>query len=334
MSATCFYASGGSASTDGQTYIPCNTTAVEQGGHSACCASGDMCFTNGLCKAGEGQWNWNWRVACTDPTFQDPSCPNYCRGIESDDQAHLVFQCSDNDTWCCATGNVDRFARNYNFTCCENPELTMELGPAVFYGTAMAQVAISTLGVFSSQTTTSLIPKPSASSNVSQVTALTTMNATGYYSTETPVPTQDTTTTPAATSSASRTSPSSKALQIGLGVGISLGLAAIALVAYMFFRLGQRRSQPSGLDHQMMQNDDAKTSMPLPTHLHWLQYGGVPAAVGHEMDGQNPMAEMAHSVPVELEDRAIMESHNTGVHHYRSESEYSSFYFPISLASK
>ncbi|KAF7529950.1 hypothetical protein G7054_g9721 [Neopestalotiopsis clavispora] len=322
MSATCYYASGGGASTDGDTYIPCNTTAVEQGGHSACCAPGDMCFTNGLCKAGEGQWNWNWRIGCTDPTFQDPACPIYCRGIESDDQAHLVFQCSDNDTWCCATGNVDRFVRNYNFTCCDNPELTMALGPAVFYGTAQAQVVISTLGTSSSTTMT---VTTSTSSTASQQFTASTMDVTGY-STETPVSTQDATPV-AATSSAAAVSqtPSSKALPMGLGVGIPVGLALIALVAYLFFRLGQRRSQPPVPD-QMVTND-TKMSGPPPAYLHGTQHGG------HEMEGQNAMAEMAHSVPVELEDRA-MGYHNMGISHYRPQSESSTFYSPSSPYSK
>ena len=82
MSATCYFASGKNADLSGSTYIPCNTTAVAEGGHSACCAPDDMCFTNGLCKAGsDDQYNWNWRVGCTDPTFNDPACPSYCQGI-------------------------------------------------------------------------------------------------------------------------------------------------------------------------------------------------------------------------------------------------------------
>lgn len=41
-----------------------------------------MCFTNGLCKAPtDDQYNWNWRIGCTDPTFSDPACPNYCQGL-------------------------------------------------------------------------------------------------------------------------------------------------------------------------------------------------------------------------------------------------------------
>lgn len=82
MSNNCYFASGENTDSSGSTYIPCNTTAVELGGHSACCAPNDMCFTNGLCKANTvDQYNWNWRVGCTDPTFSDPACPSYCQGI-------------------------------------------------------------------------------------------------------------------------------------------------------------------------------------------------------------------------------------------------------------
>lgn len=54
-------------------WIPCDPNAE----HSSCCLVYDQCLTNGLCLQPH-QWNWVWRDACTDPTFQDPSCPKFC----------------------------------------------------------------------------------------------------------------------------------------------------------------------------------------------------------------------------------------------------------------
>jgi hypothetical protein len=65
--------------------IPCNTTAIENGKHSACCAPDDLCLTNGMCRnQGDDQIgkNYYWREGCTDATFEDSACPQYCNYSE------------------------------------------------------------------------------------------------------------------------------------------------------------------------------------------------------------------------------------------------------------
>ena len=83
MSIAC-YANNGSLYKNTETvYIPCNITAVQSGGHSACCAIGDLCLSNGLCMDPDMEAkgaNQYWRNGCTDKTFQDSSCANVCRG--------------------------------------------------------------------------------------------------------------------------------------------------------------------------------------------------------------------------------------------------------------
>ena len=40
-------------------------------------------MTNGLCMEAQNEKkgaNHYWRNGCTDPTFKDPACPNFCRG--------------------------------------------------------------------------------------------------------------------------------------------------------------------------------------------------------------------------------------------------------------
>ncbi|KAM0815594.1 putative Mid2 domain-containing protein [Seiridium cardinale] len=314
MSAACYFASGDTTGSTGQTYIPCNSTAVSLGQHSACCAPGDMCFTNGLCKAGTGQWNWNWRVGCTDPTFSDPACPDYCRGVESDDAAHLVFQCSDDETWCCATGNVDLFARNYNFTCCDNDDLTTKLGPAVFYGTAAVSIAISTLA---SSTVATLTDKSSTekTTSSSQQQSLSTIDA-GSFSILTSASVTSTSILGSPTSTVASVSEtySSKALPIGLGVGIPVGLLVIALVGFLFFRLG--RSQSRGASELQREGQATKNSSQLvathPDHTSVAQYRDA-SAYGFEIDSRNLKAEMAHRPdPVELgSETAVYEARQT-----------------------
>lgn len=83
MSYQCYANNGSLYENTAATYVPCNLTAVENGGHSSCCNINDLCMTNGLCMEAQNEKkgaNHYWRNGCTDPTFKDPACPNFCRG--------------------------------------------------------------------------------------------------------------------------------------------------------------------------------------------------------------------------------------------------------------
>jgi hypothetical protein len=68
--ASCYLPSG--AEQDG---VRCSSDTE----HSACCFSGNECFTNGLCKDPyDAPINKYWRYGCTDPSWQSPDCPKYC----------------------------------------------------------------------------------------------------------------------------------------------------------------------------------------------------------------------------------------------------------------
>jgi hypothetical protein len=65
-------------------YLPCNLTAIANDKHSACCAYGDLCLTNGLCRNPDNDakgLNHYWQVGCTDATFNDDACPKYCQEV-------------------------------------------------------------------------------------------------------------------------------------------------------------------------------------------------------------------------------------------------------------
>ncbi|KAF1980256.1 hypothetical protein BU23DRAFT_562644 [Bimuria novae-zelandiae CBS 107.79] len=91
MSSQCYANNGSLYENTAATYVPCNLTAVQNGGHSACYNLGDLCMTNGLCMEPANEIkgaNHYWRNGCTDPTFKDPACPNYCRGKGMNSAAH------------------------------------------------------------------------------------------------------------------------------------------------------------------------------------------------------------------------------------------------------
>ncbi|KAM3418705.1 hypothetical protein BST61_g4682 [Cercospora zeina] len=66
----CYYPDG-TASTD----VPCNAkAAAAAGGYSACCSESSYCMDNGLCL----DTGILKRMSCTDKTFKDKTCPQYC----------------------------------------------------------------------------------------------------------------------------------------------------------------------------------------------------------------------------------------------------------------
>ncbi|KAI1847055.1 hypothetical protein JX265_006751 [Neoarthrinium moseri] len=222
----------------------------------------------------------------------------------------MVFQCPDNDTWCCATGNPNAFVRNYNFTCCDKQDLTMQLGPAVFFGTAAVSIGISTLvsstavaastGTQSTGVTTSNAQQPSVS----------TIDA-GSFSIPSTTQSQSSSAAPSSTVTEEGASSSSKPLAIGLGVGIPVGLILIALLSFFFFRLGRRQSQRDVI--QEKDNYTFKTAGSIVPPYSEHSFGGHPEGLmtrGYEMDGQGPKVEMAGqgTIPIELEGRHTAQS--------------------------
>jgi hypothetical protein len=78
----------GSVDSDG---VPCNST-----GASACCSAGSQCTSNKLCVVDDPVAGWEYyRGSCTDMTWQDPACPDFCDDGEMSLQSSP--QTSDND---------------------------------------------------------------------------------------------------------------------------------------------------------------------------------------------------------------------------------------------
>ncbi|KAI1205395.1 uncharacterized protein F4807DRAFT_284155 [Annulohypoxylon truncatum] len=101
LATTCYHLDGTNA---GPSNALCNPNATgTEGSHSSCCnaENGDACLSTGLCfnTLSRQQSHLLWATACTDPTFKDPSCPQYCQGLKIDN-AHLKA-CNDSGFWCC-----------------------------------------------------------------------------------------------------------------------------------------------------------------------------------------------------------------------------------------
>ncbi|KAI1479332.1 hypothetical protein F4774DRAFT_410084 [Daldinia eschscholtzii] len=155
LAVTCYHLDGSNA---GPTNALCNPNATGgEGSHSACCnaQNADACLSTGLClnTLAQQQSHVLWSTGCTDSTFKDPSCPQYCHGLEIDN-AHLR---SCNDTfWCCESDSNILTADE----CCNNAfKFTQPIGHVV----AQLQSGGVALPLATSSPTTSNLPSTSSS---------------------------------------------------------------------------------------------------------------------------------------------------------------------------
>ncbi|KAI5366674.1 hypothetical protein Slin14017_G043140 [Septoria linicola] len=186
---------------------------------SACCGSGDMCTTNGFCKApSDRNNNFYWRDHCTDPTFNAPNCPKRCTTYATNGTAlpenSMVLACSAT-TYCCAPwrGASGTKGKASNYTCCSDPLAVFDAGLANY----LAGANFPTAAFPATFTVTATAAAETASST-----------ATGSSS----------------TSSGGGLGTGAKA---GIGIGVAVvALAAIALIAWVLLRRRRRtRNQQS-----------------------------------------------------------------------------------------
>ncbi|KAF2438168.1 hypothetical protein P171DRAFT_491456 [Karstenula rhodostoma CBS 690.94] len=243
---TCYSITGLASPFNDYTYIPCNLTAIENGQHSACCASGDTCLTNGLCKYNPPtpvrNFNTYWRIGCTDPTYQDPSCPKQCKNKENVERhVHIVFECPGDGQWCCGTGATGEYENTLtvNTTCCNIPDLAFSDEAREAYATAKSDWRSG----IEMQTFAALAENSTAMDATSAATMSPTSQSVRHIShmtpTSIPLATAYTPPVPAPPSASSNT----VALGIGLGLGIPLIIALLALLTFLLHRHRRRRNR-------------------------------------------------------------------------------------------
>jgi hypothetical protein len=248
---TCYSSTGLASPFNDYTYIPCNLTAIANGQHSACCASGDTCLTNGLCKYNPPtpvhNFNTYWRIGCTDPTYQDPSCPKQCKNKENVERhVHIVFECPGDGQWCCGTGATGDYKNTLtvNTTCCNIPDLAFSDNARKAYTTAKSDwrsdldtqtFAALALGTATSALTAATSSPPSQSASVAA-------SESTHSTRPASPPTAASLPTPSASPSPS-SSPNNVALGVGLGFGIPLLVCLVALVSFLLYRYRRTRTR-------------------------------------------------------------------------------------------
>ncbi|KAF9734893.1 hypothetical protein PMIN06_008303 [Paraphaeosphaeria minitans] len=274
MAAECYANNGSLYANTAATYVPCNLTAVENGGHSSCCAIGDLCMTNGLCMEPSNEAkgaNHYWRNGCTDKTWKDPSCPNFCWGEEEPNHYNaFIFYCFDpkNEFCCTPQGTLEAGVTGRNTSCCNDEDLVFKASAPVILGTAVAA-----LPRISSTTISSISSSASSTSTITQ---------SSFTTSATAVEETVTSSTPTATSESSGMSSGAKA---GMGVGITLGvLAVLAILGVLFFM--RRRRENRNNAHLL---SDSKANPP-----RYVTYESAGTARA-ELEGIMLPAEMHHA---------------------------------------
>ncbi|KAK4459458.1 hypothetical protein QBC42DRAFT_311614 [Cladorrhinum samala] len=112
--------------------VPCDPSATgKTGSHTSCCnkGTGDQCTSTGLCLATNAKKpdDLFWINGCTDPTWRDPACPQYCNPpvnpTTSTANPRLKI-CGNGTRYCCSNYYAN------DTECCEN-SFTLNRGVGV-----------------------------------------------------------------------------------------------------------------------------------------------------------------------------------------------------------
>ncbi|KAL3426830.1 hypothetical protein PVAG01_00339 [Phlyctema vagabunda] len=226
---TCFYPDGNVA----KSFVACSAT-----GDGGCCLESDFCTGLGYCISNAK--GYHYRGACTDSTWFNPSCPNYCLADTNSGNTTSVnvIACDgaeNGGTWCCA----------YDGNCCSSSATYTP-----YFGTIFAQPGSSTAAVDSSVTTSS-----SSSATTTSTTSATSASSSQPQAVTTPTSSS----APQAASIPVKQSDDTRTRNVGLGVGIPLGLLALA-GAFLFFRERNKRARVERNAEQDMQKNRMITS--------------------------------------------------------------------------
>ncbi|KAI0508800.1 hypothetical protein F5B22DRAFT_384810 [Xylaria bambusicola] len=200
-----------------QCYFP---NGAEAEGWSACNPDADVsfccsfqydytCYNNLLCQDGKGRVV---RGACTDQSWTDPACPQYCQNYKlgGTDLIPCNNVTKDHISYCC-----DHAIDN----CCDTGDGRFDVLPYPTSLIATWNPAASEYEVLPGASATASSTSPSLSS--SSVSTTTTSSSTAST----------------VSNSSNNDSGLSKGAQIGIGVGVAGGVLLAALLAYLLWRV-------------------------------------------------------------------------------------------------
>jgi hypothetical protein len=231
--------------------VPCN----EGGG---CCAPGDICWSNGLCRLPNRTDDTYFYNACTDPSWQSEGCISQCLDITTGEG---VQTCPG------ASGGTGRYCcLGFSSSCdCADPELAVSIPT----GSIVTTVPFDYFESISQSSTTTSSETSITSSGTKSVATSTSAEA-----------------VPAEATASSTSSDSSGGLSSGakIGAGVGGAIAGLAIIAGILFLIIRRRSKSSNQSAELRYEHMRPASDRLPAEL---SEGKMHAGRG-ELEGKGP----------------------------------------------
>lgn len=226
--------------------IPCNPNASS----SACCGRTFKCMSNGLCAPGPDTAAAGFQIitafyqgSCTDNTWKDAACPNFCTSTLDSLSGQGLQACAaaGEGKYCCWRSGQD---------CCRNNTAIFDLGVAEAFTTVGVSAVSSSTPTRLSSSILSLEFVPSVSgaptSAASGVTSATNQWLSG---------------TPASSSigiPSSGSGSGTNATAIGAGVGVGVGIPVLLgiIAAVLLCRRRKRRQVAYASNAQMAEKSE------------------------------------------------------------------------------
>ncbi|KAF8865292.1 hypothetical protein BDZ45DRAFT_796608 [Acephala macrosclerotiorum] len=150
---TCYVVDGDANSNAG---FRCDNSTT---GHSACCAAGATCYSNGLCKQDNGDIVDYLRVGCTDPTGTLQHANSSSAGVR-----WCGSDITETTSYCCDDGSTGAGS----FACCNTQSDIFQISPAA---TVLAQMPLSQLTTTTTSATTSATSSASTTTSAAATTS-------------------------------------------------------------------------------------------------------------------------------------------------------------------
>ena len=239
---TCYFPSGSISTLD----TPCHSPSIG-GGASACCASSDICLNNTLCLGQTGSALIS-RGTCTDRTWQNPECPQYC--ADGKKPPFTKYLRPDSGIAVSPNGGVNLHLLDVDndperpIFCCSNVEPSNNT--CMFAaGESTSPFGVPAGLVIFNRSSGSTLPNHTNDATVT-ITATATLTTTITTLVSSPDPVKNTS-SPLSVSPSSSQSSSTKKIAISAGVGGALAFALLTTLILLWRQRKQKQSLIKGL---------------------------------------------------------------------------------------
>ncbi|TKX27042.1 hypothetical protein C1H76_0797 [Elsinoe australis] len=305
---TCYFLTGGIASGD----KPC----PGYNGDGPCCPSNRACGDDNLCGTTPGDPSQS-RGSCTDKSWDNPNCPQYCLGSGQNAQ---IPNCTETlglsePRYCC--GNTQAYGSVIG--CCQFSTNLF----AIQSDAKQNPIVVSTTSQSSATPTSATTSTQTTTSGTQTSSGMTSGTSSGTTTTTSAGSSTSTGSTTSATSSTSSAAPAKdNTVALGAGLGAGLGVPLLACIGIGFWLLRRRQNQqaqnsftgggsgyspyPPSINYHYQDSSPLSPTAPASQQVHEAPPFGARHELmarerAHEVDGTGYVEMSALRSPIEAE---------------------------------